>query len=120
VQQETQLVFKQAWEVRRSCACCPVFANLLSHLQTFAMHLTLKSSTFVLVMSQVFMAFLASVTVLYAVFPFFTFAPSSGWLGPELPHVLFFARIFAGKGLHADMLKQMQAGLAAWRALLLL
>jgi hypothetical protein len=36
--------------------------------------------------------------LLGAVFPFFTFAPSSGWLGPELPHVLFFARIFAGEG----------------------
>mmetsp|Transcript_15218 Transcript_15218/g.40145 ORF Transcript_15218/g.40145 Transcript_15218/m.40145 type:complete len:706 (+) Transcript_15218:67-2184(+) len=43
----------------------------------------------------VLVAFFISVSVLYLVFPFFTYVPTSGKLGKELPQVMFFGRIFA-------------------------
>jgi len=60
-------------------------------------HLTVREETLRVVADawQVFAAFLGSVTVMYLVFPFFTYVPTSGLLGDALPQVLFFARIFA-------------------------
>lgn len=41
------------------------------------------------------LALFLSSTIALTVFPFFTYVPSSGWLGDSLPKVLFFSRIFA-------------------------
>lgn len=43
----------------------------------------------------VIMSFFVSVTIMYLIFPFFTYIPSSGYLGDTLPRVLFFTRIGA-------------------------
>lgn len=40
-------------------------------------------------MFQVILAFLSSVTMLYLIFPFFTYVESSGLLGARLPQVGF-------------------------------
>ncbi|GLC47580.1 hypothetical protein PLESTB_000003400 [Pleodorina starrii] len=43
---------------------------------------------------QVMLGFTVDVTLLYIVFPFFTYVHTSGWLGDSLPQVLFYARLF--------------------------
>ncbi|KAG2485421.1 hypothetical protein HYH03_015803 [Edaphochlamys debaryana] len=47
---------------------------------------------------QVLLGFLVSVTILYIVFPFFTYVPTSGWLGDSLPQFLFYGRLFFDLG----------------------
>ncbi|MEW5307939.1 MAG: hypothetical protein WDW36_010307 [Sanguina aurantia] len=58
---------------------------------------TLGEETWLVVQGtwQILFGFFSSVALLYLVFPFFTYIPSSGLLGESLPRVLFFVRIFA-------------------------
>ncbi|KXZ43097.1 hypothetical protein GPECTOR_102g50 [Gonium pectorale] len=62
---------------------------------------------------QVLLGFLVSVTILYVVFPFFTYVPTSGWLGDSLPQALFYSRLFtdlAGRLLPRRRALQLRSG----------
>ncbi|EFJ40464.1 hypothetical protein VOLCADRAFT_99745 [Volvox carteri f. nagariensis] len=64
---------------------------------------------------QVMLGFTLDVTLLYIVFPFFTYVPASGWLGDNLPQVLFYSRLFtdfAGRLLPRCRALQIRSGTA--------
>ncbi|GIM01280.1 hypothetical protein Vretimale_6080 [Volvox reticuliferus] len=64
---------------------------------------------------KIMLGFTVDVTLLYIVFPFFTYVPTSGWLGDSLPQVLFYARLFtdlAGRLLPRRRALQLRSGTA--------
>ncbi|GIL56538.1 hypothetical protein Vafri_11895 [Volvox africanus] len=64
---------------------------------------------------KVMLGFTVDVTLLYIVFPFFTYVPTSRWLGDSLPQVLFYARLFtdlAGRLLPRRRALQLRSGTA--------
>ncbi|GAX74520.1 hypothetical protein CEUSTIGMA_g1969.t1 [Chlamydomonas eustigma] len=59
------------------------------------MTLAEETSATIAIIWPVLLSFLTCVTVLYTIFPFFTYIPSSGLLGDQLARILFFTRLGA-------------------------